>query len=85
MAEVTSFVTIHDNRRQAEEAVTELQGAGFNITKISIVGDVKTGRVFVVCDGPWFRPARGLTSRRARAVRNQGQAPSLIGLVPALT
>lgn len=84
MAEVISVVTIHDNRRQAEEAVSELRWAGFDMTKISIVGDVRTGRVFVVCDGPWFRPVRGLTSRRARTLRNPCHAPSLMGLVPAL-
>jgi hypothetical protein len=85
MAEVVSVVTIHENRRQAEEAVTELQGAGIDRKKISIVCDVKTGRVFVVCDEPWFHPARGLRSRGDCTLNDKRQAPSLIGLVPALT
>jgi hypothetical protein len=52
MPEVSSVVAICDSRSQAEEAVMELQRAGFDMDKISILGDAKTGRAFVVCDHP---------------------------------
>jgi hypothetical protein len=50
MCEVHSVVAICDSHSKAEEAVKELQSAGFDMTKLSIVGDVKTGRVMLVCD-----------------------------------
>ena len=53
MPEVNSVVAICDNHSQAEKAMMELQESGFDMTKVSIVGDVRTGRVLVVCDGPW--------------------------------
>jgi hypothetical protein len=53
MSEVNSVVAICDSHSQAEEAVKELQRAGFDMTKVSIVGDVKTGKVMLVCDRPW--------------------------------
>jgi len=34
--------------------------------KMSIVGDVKTGKVLVIHDGPWAFPVKGLTYRRTR-------------------
>jgi hypothetical protein len=71
MPEVNSVVAIYDSRSQAEEAVMELQRAGCDMAKISIVGDAKTGRVFMVCDGPWAHLTRGLSSRRATAFRTR--------------
>ena len=83
MPEVNSVVAIYDSRSQAEDAVTELQGAGYDMTRISIVGDTKTGRVFVVCDGPWFHQITGLSRLQVRARRSKRQAPPLDGFTTA--
>jgi hypothetical protein len=64
MPEVNSVVAICDSHSQAEEAVKELQRAGFDMTKVSIVGDVKTGRIMLVCDRPWAFAFIGSTSLR---------------------
>lgn len=66
MPEVNSVVAVCDNRSQAEETLTELQKAGFDITKVSAVGDAKTERVFLICDVPWTHPIKKLTSHQAR-------------------
>lgn len=50
MCEVNAVVAICDSRSEAEEAVKELQSAGFDMTSLSIVGDAKTGRVMLVCN-----------------------------------
>jgi 6-phosphogluconolactonase (cycloisomerase 2 family) len=63
MPEVNSVVAVYDNRSQAEKALKELQRAGVDMTKISIVGNVKTGRVSVICDGPF----KVLSNRRERS------------------
>jgi hypothetical protein len=66
MPEVNSVVAICDSHSQAEKAVNELQRAGFDMTKVSIVGDVKTGRVMLVCDGLWTFAFIGSSYRRPR-------------------
>lgn len=66
MPEVNSVVAICDNRSQAEETLKELQKAGFDLSKVSAVGNAKTGKVMLVCDGPWNGPIKKLTSRKAR-------------------
>jgi len=52
MAEVYSVVAVYDSHSQAEAAVKELQRSGFDMKKMSIVGDVMTGRVLLIYDGP---------------------------------
>ena len=68
MPEVYSVVAIFEGQSQASEALTELERAGCDMAKISIVGDAKTGRVFIVCDGPCVHVTEGLSS---------GQAPGI--------
>ena len=68
MPEVNSVVAICENRSQAEKAIKELQKAGFDMNKVSVVGDANTGNVMIVCDGPWAEVVKGLSSRRARAL-----------------
>lgn len=86
MPEVKSVVAICDGRSAVEEVLADFQAAEFDMKKISIVCDTKTGRVFVVCDGPWFHLAGGLSRRPAnalRARRRKTQAPPLSGFGPA--
>lgn len=64
MPEVNSVVAICNNRSQAEKTIKELQKAGFDMTRVSIARDSKTGKVLLVCDGPWEHPIKRLTSRR---------------------
>lgn len=71
MPEVNSVVAVYDNRSQAEEALKELQRAGIDMAKISIVGDAKTGKVSVICDGPWTFQLKRLSKRRARGKRKK--------------
>ena len=52
MAEVYSVVAVYNSHSQAEAAVKELQRSGFDMRKMSIVGDVMTGRVLLIYDGP---------------------------------
>ncbi len=66
MPEVNSVVAIYNSHSQAAKAMKELRRSGVDVEKISIVGDVKTGRVLLVWDGPWAFPSKGLSSRRAR-------------------
>jgi hypothetical protein len=66
MPEVNSVVAIYDSHSQAVKAMKELRRSGVDVKKMSIVGDVKTGRVLLVWDGPWAFPFEGLSSRRAR-------------------
>ncbi len=66
MPEVNSVVAICDSHSQAVKAMKELRRSGVDVKKMSIVGDVKTGRVLLVWDGPWAFPYKGLLSRRAR-------------------
>jgi hypothetical protein len=66
MAEVYSVVAVYGSHSQAEEAAKELQRSGFDMKKMSIAGDVKTGRVFLIYDGPWAIPFKGFSYRRAR-------------------
>jgi hypothetical protein len=68
MPEVNSVVAICENRSQAEKAMKELQKAGFDMNKVSVVGDASTGRVMIVCDAPWAQLVKGLSSQRARAL-----------------
>ncbi|HET7212615.1 MAG TPA: hypothetical protein VFL79_03450 [Terriglobia bacterium] len=85
MPEVSSVVAICDSRSKAEETLADFQAAEFDMTKISLVGDSKTGRVFVVCDDACFRLAGGLSRRPSRALRTRRrkpQAPPLNGFGP---
>ena len=66
MPQVNSVVAIYDSHSQAEEAVKELQRSGFDMKKMSIVGEVKTERVLLIYDGPWAFPLKGSTYRAAR-------------------
>jgi len=71
MPEVNSVVAICDNRSQAKETLKELRKAGFDMSKVSVVGDAKTGKVMLICDGPWAGPIKRLTSRRVRVKGTQ--------------
>ena len=73
MPEVNSVVAICDNRSQAEKTLEELRMAGFDMKKVSIAGDSKTGKVLLVCDGPWAHRVKNLRSRRARGKRTKIQ------------
>lgn len=73
MPEVNSVVAICNNRSQAEKAMKELQKNGFDMTKVSMARDLKTGKVLLVCDGPWEGPIKKLTSRRAHRKRTKVQ------------
>jgi hypothetical protein len=72
MPEVNSVVAICDSHSKAEEVLKELQRDGFDMTKVSIVGDVKTGRVMLVCDGPWAFPVIGFSHPQSR-----GRGPAM--------
>ena len=65
MPEVNSVVAVCDNRSQATKTMKELEKAGFDMAKVSLVGDAKTGKVFVICDGPFSHRMKDTTSRRA--------------------
>ncbi len=66
MPDINSVVAICDNGSQAKNALKELLKAGFDTKKISIVGDEGTGRMFLICDGPWAFHSNGASHRRSR-------------------
>ena len=73
MPEVNSVVAICNDRSQAEKTMKELQKNGFDMTKVSIASNLKTGKVMLVCDGPWDGPIKKLTSRRTHGKRTKVQ------------
>lgn len=73
MPEVNSVVAVCNNRSQAEKTLKELQKNGFDMTKVSVARDVKTGKVLLVCDGPWDGPIKKPTSRQAHRKRTKVQ------------
>jgi hypothetical protein len=67
MCEVYSVVAIYDSHSQAEKAAKRLQKrSGFDMKNMSILGDVKTGRVLLIYDGPRAFPFKRVTYRRVR-------------------